>query len=166
MKLILSISLILTGLLASAQITVNDYTIKLRADINALDQIEPVTASSTCGPVEVVVEELTFSGGCLGTLARTYNFTDGCGNTASAQQFITLEDSTPPVFTSVPNAVTASADALPEVATLSATDNSNEPVDITFHEFREKHQITRTWTAQDQCGNTAIASQVITLSGH
>lgn len=158
--------LVLLGLTGSltAQITVNDYEMKLRADINVLESVAPVTASSTCGAVTTDVEDLKFSGGCLGTLARTYTFTDACGFVVTAQQFITLEDSTPPVFDNLPANLSASAKSIPDAPEVTATDDSGEKVKVVYNEFRQGATLTRTWVAEDQCGNSAVGQQVISLT--
>lgn len=137
---------------------------KLRAEVDELSSISVPEASSTCGEVEVSVEDQLFSGGCLGTLARTYTFTDGCGNVERAQQFINLEDSTPPVFDNLPGNLTVDSNDIPEPAAVTASDNSEEPVQISMQETREGDTITRVWTATDQCGNTAIGTQMINLN--
>lgn len=150
---------------ASSQITVKPYTIEMRADIDQLDRIAPIEAKSTCGVVTSKHEDLMFSGGCLGNLVRTYVFTDECGNTERAQQFLILDDKVPPVMVEVPATLTASASSIPEVTEVTATDNSAGEITIDFSEIREKDKITRTWTAQDQCGNTSVMRQVVNLSG-
>lgn len=153
------------GLIANAQITVQPYTIEMRADIDKLAEISPVVATSTCGMVTSSHEDLLFSGGCLGNLVRTYVFTDECGNTARAQQFLVLDDKVPPVMSEVPATLTASLSSIPEVGEVTATDNSKGEIEIVFNEIKEKDRIIRTWTAQDQCGNTSIMKQVIELGG-
>ncbi len=148
---------------ASAQITVNDYPMQVTANIDQLDAVAGVTASSACGAVESTVVDQTFSGGCLGTLVRTYTFTDSCGNSASAQQFIKLEDTQAPVLSGVPQNTSASPNQLPAVPEVTATDNSGVEVKINYHEFKENDQVTRSWIAEDQCGNVTTAKQVIAL---
>ena len=148
---------------ASAQITVNDYPMQVTANIDQLDAVAVVTATSSCGTVEVNMSDQTFSGGCLGTLVRTYTSTDSCGNSASAQQFIKLEDTQAPVLSGVPQNTSASPNQLPAVPEVTATDNSGVKIKIEFHEFKENDQVTRSWIAEDQCGNVTQAKQVIAL---
>ena len=51
----------------------------------------------------------TIAGDCAGsyTIERTFTATDDCGNSTSATQTITVEDTTAPEFTSVPADYTA-----------------------------------------------------------
>ncbi len=149
----------------SAQITIDSYPMKIRVDIEELDNVAPVTASSSCGAVEVEFDDMTFSGGCLGTLARTYTFTDDCGNVERAQQFITLEDATPPDFDNAPGDMTVEANSIPDAPEVTASDNSGKKVRISFEESRDDNRITRMWVARDQCGNTIEHTQVITITG-
>lgn len=159
----LTIVLALLSLAAYTQITIGEYPMKLRAEIDELGAISAPLATSNCGEVVVTIDDQLFSGGCLGTLSRTYTFTDGCGNVDRAQQFITLEDYTPPVFENLPENHTVAGNAIPEPAAVAASDNSDEPVQISMTETREGNLITRIWTAIDQCGNTSVATQTITV---
>jgi hypothetical protein len=165
MRNLFIILLVGAGLSATAQITVQPYTIEMRADIDKLAEIPPIVATSPCGAISSSHEDLMFSGGCLGNLVRTYVFTDDCGNTARAQQFLILDDKVPPVMSEVAPTLTASLSSIPEVVEVTATDNSKGEIEIVYNETKEKDRIIRTWTAQDQCGNTSIMKQVIELSG-
>lgn len=149
----------------SAQITVDSYPIELAANIDQLDEVATLTAQSTCGEVSVEVKEAIYSGGCLGNLVRTYVFSDECGNVARAEQFIKLEDTTPPVIEEVAANLTASSmDKLPEAPAIKANDNSGKPVEVSLSEKRMGDEVVRLWTAEDPCGNTSIVKQTIKLS--
>lgn len=149
----------------SAQITVDSYPIELAANIDQLDEVAALTAQSTCGEVSVEVKEAIYSGGCLGNLVRTYVFSDECGNVARAEQFIKLEDTTPPVIEEVAaNLTSSSMDKLPEAPAIKANDNSGKPVEVSLSEKRMGDEVVRVWTAEDQCGNTSIVKQTIKLS--
>lgn len=164
-QMILPVILLLAVNTISAQITVESYPMKIRVDIEELDNVAPITANSTCGEVSVEFEDMTFSGGCLGTLARTYTFTDNCGNVERAQQYITLEDATPPDFDNAPSDMTVEANNIPDAPEVTASDNSGKMVRISFEEARDDNRITRIWEARDQCGNTIEHRQVITITG-
>ena len=73
--------------------------------------MDAASASDNCG--EVTVEEVseTIAGDCAGsyTIVRTFTATDDAGNSTSATQTITVEDTTAPEFTSVPADYTRSA---------------------------------------------------------
>ena len=52
----------------------------------------------------IEVSSETIAGDCVGnyTVVRTFTATDDCGNSTSATQTITVEDTTAPEFTSIP----------------------------------------------------------------
>jgi len=107
------------------------------------------------------------------TITRTYIATDDCGNTAQAQQVITVTgDNTNPTLVGVPSNVDYECQDgnIDNVANVTATDNCDPNVDISFDEIitpgacAGAYTITRTWIATDDCGNTAIGTQTITVS--
>jgi hypothetical protein len=101
------------------------------------------------------------------TLTRTWTAKDSCGNTVPATQIIHVQDTTAPVLSGVPSEITVDCDDVPEIATVTATDNSGEIVTVDSTEDREDgdcpnaYTLTRTWTSEDSCGNTVSASQII-----
>lgn len=159
--------LLLTGFLCSvhlsAQITVSPYPREISCQVDATGELEAPAASSACGEVSVEVKEEIFSGGCLGTLVRTYLYSDGCGQKATAEQYVRLLDNLEPQFFGIPDDMEASAEALPAVVTPAAWDNSGQPVEPVLRETREGNTLVRTWTVSDPCGNTATAVQRIRL---
>lgn len=139
----------------------------------ACDEVEAYMpeAFDNCSPnvtVEVV-QELTFSGGCLGVLARTYRAVDQCGNETFAEQLIQQVDNVAPELFNVPESITLECgDEIPPAADdIFATDNCTD-VNITFTEVQTNefcpYEIIRTWTAVDQCGNITVGEQVITVT--
>ena len=132
-------------------------------------------AADNCDPAVVIAYEgqTRTNGACTEayTLLRTWRATDFCGNSATATQLITVLDLTPPTFTDVPANATVSCDAIPVVGVAVASDNCAANVTITFNsEMRtngscpNSYLLTRTWTAEDNCGNTQTASQVLTVT--
>ena len=105
------------------------------------------------------------------TIKRTYTTEDCSGNYAEHIQYITIEDTTAPEFTSFPADVTVECDAVPAVAELSslaAADNCDPEVDITYMgEVRtdgaceDTYTLTRTWETEDCAGNIHSQSQTI-----
>ena len=92
------------------------------------------------------------------TLIRTFTATDDCGNSSSATQTITVEDTTAPEFTSVPADYTieCSDDLVLDNAT--AEDNCNGADIQVTSEIVEgnatgNYTIVRTFTATDDAGN-------------
>ena len=130
------------------------------------------TAEDNCDlDVAISFGEVRQDGACEDsyTLVRTWTATDNCGNTQTASQVITVLDRTKPVLAGVPSNTTVECDEVPEPATVTATDNCDLDVVISFGEVRQdgacedSYTLIRTWTAADNCGNTQTATQVITV---
>ena len=105
------------------------------------------------------------------TVTRQYRAADVCGNTSSCNQIITVNDQTPPVFTSVPANVTVDCYLIPGVGIATASDNCTSGATVVFLGETEVPGIcpvwkilTRTWRATDVCGNSATASQVVSVT--
>ena len=66
--------------------------------------MDDATASDNCGEVTIEVSSETTAGDAAGNyvIVRTFTATDDAGNSASAQQTITVQDTTAPEFTFVP----------------------------------------------------------------
>lgn len=126
-----------------------------------------VTATDDCdGSVAVTFTE-TYGPGpdACRTITRTWTATDAAGNSVSASQMIVVQDNENPVLMGVPADLTVTCDdPVPGPATVTATDNCDMSVDVVLSENTVGNIITRTWTATDDCGNVAMASQQITLA--
>jgi hypothetical protein len=122
------------------------------------------------GSVEGVDGPLT-GGACGGTITRTWNVSDACGNPAITRtQIITVDDNTAPVLDAAPGPITVECLSLvPAMTSLSWTDNcdaggSVEGVDGPLTGGACGGTITRTWNVSDACGNPAITrTQIITV---
>jgi hypothetical protein len=137
-----------------------------------------VTASDNCGTATVTGPVvINTAGSCLGSsiITRTWTATDLCGNSTTATQTITVTDTTAPILANIPSNVSVLCSAIPlppASGVVTATDNCSTPsvsasVDvITPGSCSGSFIITRTWTATDQCGNSATASQIITVSDY
>src|SRR5207245_1444249 len=112
-----------------------DTTVSCAAAVPAADD-SAVTATDNCGgPVTVTHDADVISAqSCANryTISRTYQATDGCGNAASLTQTITVNDTTGPVLSGVPANATVSCDALPAPATVSASDDCDGSVSVSF----------------------------------
>ncbi len=119
--------------------------------------------------VELEYTDQFFSGGCFGVVQRTWIATDNCGNVSTALQFIRQSDETFPELFNVPeNVIVQCGEDIPAIDTsVSATDNCDDDVEISFIEEITSefcpYIITRTWLAEDECGNIAEGTQVITV---
>jgi len=104
----------------------------------------------------------------LGVTQIVWTATDAAGNTASATQNIVVQDTTPPIIT-VPAAVTADSTTGQPIAVaigIATATNAFAPVSIinnapaTF----PLGATTVIWTATDANGNTATATQLVTVN--
>ena len=101
-------------------------------------------------------------------MTRTFTATDDAGNSTSATQTITVEDTTAPEFTSVPADYTVECSDEMPMDDASASDNCSD-VSITVESetiagnAAGNYTIVRTFTATDACGNSTSASQTITV---
>jgi hypothetical protein len=108
-------------------------------------------------------------GACGGTITRTWTYTDACGNTGSATQTITVNDTMDPVFDAAPDDVTVECiEDVPAMTDLGWTDNCAGSGTVSGSDGELVGgacggTITRTWTYTDACGNTGSATQTITV---
>jgi hypothetical protein len=112
-----------------------------------------------------------FASGCY-TIERTWTASDECGNSSSKVQRIRVQDTKAPVFTYCPANVEVDCNlAIPAVGSPTATDNCDASVFISYlGEVRDNscgrdyYTLTRSWEAEDNCGNTKLCEQVITVN--
>jgi len=105
-------------------------------------------------------------------ITRTWTLADACGNTTSHVQTINIIDNKAPVLSSSLNGVlNVSCDNIPDAPSLEFTDNCSATVHVDFNEestFDESaptdYQITRTWTASDDCGNSKDFTQILNVT--
>jgi VCBS repeat-containing protein len=110
----------------------------------------------------------------LGTTTVTWAATDEAGNTATATQTVTVVDREPPSITA-PAAITQNTDPGKATATIdpgtaTATDNAGTATVTGTRSdgkaLRDPYPVgttTLTWTATDPSGNTATATQTVTV---
>lgn len=159
--ILVTMALLPTTLLA--QITIAPFPAQIKCDIDGVSELPAIEATSTAGKVRVTAKEDIFSGGCLGTLVRTFDFTDDAGNKASAQQFVSLTDNEAPKLYGEAPDISTTDDMIPEPVTFASRDNSGRSYDVIFSESKNGNQIIRIWTCTDDCGNEAEKKQIITL---
>jgi uncharacterized repeat protein (TIGR01451 family) len=146
-----------------------NVTIQCIDDIPPID-IGNVTAIDNCGNVTVTYAGDADDGNtCPKTITRTYQATDECGNSANVTQAITVDDTIAPVITCAGN-VTIDCDESTDpsdIGNATATDNCDIDVEVTYSDVSDggtcSENITRTWSATDDCGNTDECVQIITL---
>ncbi|WP_422079918.1 gliding motility-associated C-terminal domain-containing protein [Ulvibacterium sp.] len=107
------------------------------------------------------------------TIVRTWTATDNCDNETTHVQTITVEDTQAPVFVqNLPASITTTCDTIPGIVTLTALDNCDPNVQVSFTEKITNdadcvwgYTITRKWIAEDRSGNGTDHTQIITIPG-
>jgi len=150
------------------------------AEVACGDPYSPdVTGWATASDPDAIYEapEVTYSdslqlSGCggAGTVTRTWRAADECGNTTSAAQTIRLVDDVPPTLTAPTDVVVEYGDSTSPLATgLAAASDRCSPASIAHADVEVpgdcagRSTILRTWTATDECGNSASVVQTITI---
>jgi hypothetical protein len=143
-----------------------DITIACDEEVPAFD---PNFTDNCGGEVEVSHTSPIISGYCNATYTETWTAVDNCGNTSSVDRIITVIDNVNPWFTYVPESFTVECDELYVLEDAFAADNCDESVEVTVDsqiaagDCPAESIITRTFTATDECGNTATEVQTITI---
>ncbi len=135
------------------------------------------TASDGCSVQSITYNDAENLTSCnnTGTIVRTWTATDDCGNAVSADQMITVVDSTPPELT-VPGdiVVDCGGSIEPEVGTTGiATASDGCGTGLITANFQDDTSgltgcsgtgvIIRTWRATDACGNEVTDTQMLSL---
>ena len=135
-----------------------------------------VSSSDNCGGAATIthVGDVISGQTCTNrySVTRTYRATDECGNSATCNQIITVFDNTPPAMT-CPAAVTvqcATQVPAPDIASVTTTDNCGGSATVAFlsdvnsnQTCANRYTVTRTYSAIDECGNSATCNQLITV---
>ena len=143
----------------------------------AVENTGIATATDNCSePIVTYSNTITDTCGAGYTIVRTWTATDDCGNTSECDQIIKVLDMTAPEI-SCPIDLTLYKDDLCHIESnplvtgrASAADNctlegsivivhSDEITDLCFGSY----QISRLWTATDDCGNSSTCVQTITV---
>ncbi|QHS58559.1 gliding motility-associated C-terminal domain-containing protein [Chitinophaga agri] len=151
----------------------------ITVDCDKVPAGEIMTATDNCTPGSIIAapvdtRKAISSSKCADyyQIVRTWTATDLCGNKTVLTQTITVQDTIKPRFSViVPAAITVDCDQIPGVETVTATDNCTANVPVKLTETRQNlstsclnsYKLTRTWTASDNCGNTATMRQVVTV---
>ena len=131
-----------------------------------------VTATDDCSAVTITFEDEFTGQACpnASSVTRTWTATDACGNSSTISQIVTVEPEAVVnvFFTFVPDDANLGCGSNPAFGTpVAATDCPDGQVNIVFTDATSgdcsgSFAATRTWTATDNCGNVATASQTIT----
>ena len=130
--------------------------------------LTPPTAADNCaGTITATTSDpTTYTAQGTYTIHWTYN--DGSGNTATQDQTVVVDDNTAPTITA-PAAVSVNADAVScavsgvALGSPTAADNCTVNVSNNAPASFPLGTTTVTWTATDGAGNTATATQLVTV---
>ena len=170
-----NISSVYTQVITINDNTQPDITCPGNVSIDCDESIDPTntgfaTATDNCDPDPAITfSDVNIAGSCADsyTIQRTWTATDTCGNSSICMQVISLQDVSPPVLVGVPPNVTVPCDNIPPAPAVTATDNCDLSVTVNFSQINNVINgcgtITRSWTATDDCLNTADSMQIITV---
>jgi gliding motility-associated-like protein len=132
-----------------------------------------VSISDNCDTIPAItLSESIISGICPTnyTMIRTWTGTDICGNKSTKTQIITVIDNNSPIITTVPTDLKVQCDDIPVThLDVVAEDLCADTVYITYSDqitqgnCKHDYLITRTFIANDGCGNTSTASHHIVV---
>ncbi len=152
---------------------VEPLPIDMTVECDAVPIATSLTAVEPCGGnMPVIFSEVRADGDCPNnyTLTRIWTTEDVCGNVGSYSQTITVRDTSAPVFVETPPVdITVECGAIPTAEILTATDNCDTNISVSYSELRidgectNHYTLNRTWAASDECGNILTHTQVITV---
>jgi len=162
---------------STQRITIIDSTNPVLTNIPADETVEcdavpefsfNVTATDNCdADVTIEFNEERNDGDCQDSyvLTRTWTASDNCGNLTQGIQVVVVQDNTPPVLTNLPPDLTFNESDGFDTTFPIPTDNCAANPTLTVEDAvnPEETEIVRTFTATDNCGNTATAQQIITI---
>jgi len=128
-------------------------------------------ASDACGITSVTYIDMA-AGTCPTVATRKWTVSDACGNSATCNQTINVDDNTPPSITCLANITVQCANQVPAAnpASVVTSDNCGGTATVTFAGDVISNQtcvnsftLTRTYRTTDDCGNSATCTQTITV---
>merc|ERR1712083_266358 len=131
---------------------------------------DPQLVDSDSYDVTITFHEYKETGDCDDEyiLHRKWTATDCAYNSATLDQKVTVVDTTPPMFSRTSETITVSCGCeFPAVPDIDAIDNCDADITESYSETEGEFEcnsdfyITRTWTAEDDCGNLAPVYQRI-----
>ncbi|MFH6769413.1 gliding motility-associated C-terminal domain-containing protein, partial [Gaetbulibacter aquiaggeris] len=143
----------------------------IAVECDSVPEAEILTASTSCGSVDVIYSEERTDGNCPSSyeLKRTWTVNDNCGSTIAHTQIIIVSDTKAPVAPNAPANITFECiDDVPVAGNLTAVDNCAGNITVGGVDTLDNSNpcnviITRTWTFTDDCGNTSSVVQTITV---
>lgn len=122
-----------------------------------------------CDEPEIIFTQSTEEEGCETVITRNWVATDQCGNQSSVSQTIIITDNLGPVFSQQVENMEIVCGVFPAPPSITATDICDPNITVEFEEnvgTESCASITRVWSATDNCGNTSIITQVLTMIDH
>ena len=126
--------------------------------------------TDNCSDVVVSLDTSAVGDDCGWSVMHKYAVSDDCGNSlGNFKVYYSGSDMTAPELMEAPADVTVSCDDVPEADDLMAMDDCKgdfsvkavDTVQSVGDEACGNYDITRTWTAVDNCGNETVHTQVI-----
>ena len=126
--------------------------------------------TDNCSDVVVSLDTSAVGDDCGWSVMHKYAVSDDCGNSlGNFKVYYSGSDMTAPELMEAPADVTVSCDDVPEADDLMAMDDckgdfsvkAEDTVQSVGDEACGNYDITRTWTAVDNCGNETVHTQVI-----
>jgi hypothetical protein len=131
--------------------------------------LEDPTAEDDCNEVTISTE-IEFMGDCAGSYIRIFSATDACGNTATAQQNVFIDDNDMPLPNMFPDAITVGCEDIPVVTVdyITFTDACSDVTieyseDILYTECEGTYGLIYNWSVYDGCGNTNNVQFIINV---
>jgi hypothetical protein len=121
--------------------------------------------------VTITYSDVTTPGACPGdySVTRTWVATDNCGDSGSCSVTGVVEDVLPPIITCVAQTTPINCPAVPSFNPPTVSDACDGTVSLTFSDATTPgtctgtFSVTRTWTATDDCLNSATCSSTIVV---
>jgi len=126
----------------------------------------PVAEALGCVDLFTAFFESSTNDGCVVTTTRSWTFSQGCGSTSHVQVIVSTDDTLAPVL-ALPADVSDCnlADTSPAALGMATASDVCGNVTVSWTDVSSiagcEETIVRTWTAEDDCGNTASADQTI-----
>ncbi|MCX6537428.1 MAG: HYR domain-containing protein [Acidobacteria bacterium] len=145
-----------------------DVTAEATGSTGTPVDIGQATATDNRDANPVVTNDAPTGGFPLGVTTVTWTATDASGNKATAVQLVTVKDTTPPTITAPPDVTaqqTGSGGTPVNLGLATATDIADPNPTITNNApaLFPVGITTVTWTATDHSGNSATATQKVTV---
>jgi gliding motility-associated-like protein len=159
-----------------APVFTSSLPVNLTVECDAIPGLPTITATDNCGGTIDVQFNEQITGQDIGcpsnyTITRVWTATDCADNEEIHTQIITVEDTTAPTLSNLPEVeITVDCGSVPDIPTITVTDNCDNDVEMNFVETATtpdnegNYTITRTWTFIDDCGNQTPFTQIVNVN--